>query len=237
MTAQLQYRRTTADQANVIPHARRRQTPGGPCRAGHAEHAAQAHDAQHHRQFLANASATVKPIRLRAQRRGRTRASSASRPIRSTGDVPAAVVLRAFPALRDVTPSTSHRPARDDRLHAGRSRSKTHTLRAGGDFRLRSIERARPMPTPHGAFVFTGLYASGGGPTAHAAAASTSPTSCSACRSRRRSSTARARSALRGRSMSLFCPGRLAQEREADVQSRRALRADLAVREGRRPAW
>ena len=55
-----------------------------------------------------------------------------------------------------------------------------------------------------GAFVFTGLYASGGSATRRAAAGSISPTSCSGCRSRRRCSTGPGNVRMSGKSLSAF---------------------------------
>ena len=116
-------------------------------------------------------------------------------------------------SLRDVTPSRRT----DQRLTLGygwtRPVATKHTLRVGGDVRLDESD-SQTDANARGAFVFTGLYSSGGVAGGRAAAASTSPTSCSACRSRRRSSTAPATCACRGKSLSAVSAGRLAQERE-----------------------
>jgi hypothetical protein len=65
-------------------------------------------------------------------------------------------------SVRDVSPSDRS----DGRLTVGYTWTqpwKTHTLRAGGDFRL-DQSHSRTDSNPRGTFTFTGLYASGGSP-------------------------------------------------------------------------
>ena len=52
-----------------------------------------------------------------------------------------------------------------DGLHLDAADQRQHTLRLGGDYRWDASSN-RTDPNARGAFVFTGLYASGGAPTA-----------------------------------------------------------------------
>ena len=134
-------------------------------------------------------------------------------------------------SLHDVTPSRRT----DSRLTMGYGwthPSQKHTLRAGADVRLDSTN-SQTDSNPNGAFVFTGLYSSGG----------------AARDSKRRARLRRFPAGFPAAGVAAVRPrrgqaarevaqpvsaGRLAQEREPDVQSRRPLRAPLALRRGER---
>ena len=135
-------------------------------------------------------------------------------------------------SLRDVTPSRRT----DSRLSMGYGwthPSTRHTLRAGADVRLDNTNSQTDV-NPNGAFVFTGLYASGGAPVIQGGGTGLrrfpprrAPAGGTPVRPGRREASRQVAQPL--------CAGRLAQERDADVQPGRSLRAALALCRGERP--
>ena len=90
------------------------------------------------------------------------------------------------------------------RATRGRIRCEAHTYADWRRRPRRTGRTARPTRTRAATFVFTGLYAAGGGARSRAVPASTSPISCSACRSRRRSSTVPGTSSCAGARLSAY---------------------------------
>ena len=135
-------------------------------------------------------------------------------------------------SVRDLTPSKRS----DQRVMLSYNWTgpcRTHQIRFGGDYRFdRSTSQSDANAA--GAFVFTGFYAANGSTIAPGAGidfarlpARPVATGDRAVRTRPDHDE--------GPIDEPVPPGRLAQERQADVLARRALRADLAVRRGRRP--
>ena len=112
-----------------------------------------------------------------------------------------AVLEHHRPERRDAV--ASDRQPHSARSTAGRGRSAGTRCELGGDFRY-DVTTTNNETNANGAFVFTGLYTTNGGNHAADRPGSTSPTSCSGCRSRRRLPYGPGETTLTGRSLGLF---------------------------------
>ena len=134
-------------------------------------------------------------------------------------------------SLRDVTPSR-RTDKRFSLAYAWTRPFTRHTLRLGGDFRLDDSDNQTDN-NARGAFVFTGLYASGGSASARGGGLDFAdfllglPQQATV-------QYGPGNVRMSGRSLSAFLQDDWRKSSDADVQPRRPLRADLAVLRRRR---
>ena len=234
MTAQLQYRRNDNDQTNVFPSARRHEHGLEPCRAGHAEHRAQADPAQRHRQLLAHAVVGLNHYAFVNDVTGDAGIAGVSHRSVRLGRAAALVLEPLEPARRHAVaahglapdasgygwthPSTeAHAPGRR-RLAPRQHASARPTANAERRVRLHRAVRVRRRPTIHGGGLDFADFLLG---LPQQAALQYGPGNEQAARQVDEPVSA----------------GRLAQERQPDVQSRRPLRAALAVTSRATARW
>ena len=225
MTAQLQYRRTATDQNNIFP------TLAGTA-TGSSLAVPVSLNIQHKRtthNVTANYSRTTSDG-LNQYAFVQDVAGAAGIGGVSTDPFDWGVPQLSFSGLtgvRDVTPSRRT----DERfsLGYGWTRPVTTATRCGSAAMCDSIAPTTGPTRTRAARSSSPACIRRAARMTCAAAGSTSPTSCSACRSRRRSSTVLATCGCPDSRFSAYCAGRLAAKQHTDVQPRRALRADLAV--------
>ena len=138
-------------------------------------------------------------------------------------------------SLRDVTPSQPHRLAAHARLRLDAPVDRS-TRCASAATSASTTRAARPTRTPNGAFVFTGLYASGGDRgDAHGGGLDFADFLLGLPQQAIAPVRPGQRAKLRGKSLSLYLQDDWRKSAKLTLQPRRALRAALAVRRAGRP--